>query len=440
MAKRPKGFYRRGKVWWWTRDPLTGKAASSGTEDLAAAKSEHARRQRLRSDPSDATAQTLDWWAVRLLRDKTENRAEGTVDFYRGKLGHALRLFGRDALPTDITPEGVDRYLETRRTEGAANTTLDKELTVIQQLCKVAKRLGAYPEDIESLRPVSFSRDYKPRERWLTQVQLMAVLRALPATRAAHVAFLVATGARWSESLRARPEHVHADRIHLLGTKTETADRWIPNLAAMRPLLQLGVPQLPFAAWGNVRRDIALACAKAGVEPVTPNDLRRTTASWCAEAGVEPSHTAKLLGHSSTKMVMQVYGRIRPDVLGGLIDAKLPLHEALHQADQAIRGDAENPKDSEGVRGRSRTADTRIFNPVFGLRATRWDYSNLASLRVDKPLSRSVLVRPITCGSWRVTTVATTPRGVRIWGSSPLTSLATVTRRHVPALGEAVAS
>lgn len=368
MAERPRGlprsFYVRGSTIWWTRDPITGKAASSGTDDIERAKEEFHRRELLHADPANPAAQTLDWWCQELLRDKRENRAEGTVDFYEGKLGHVLRLFGGTSMPKDITPATVDRYLARRRVEGAINSTLGKELTAIEQLCRVAKRRGAYAGDIGSLRPVSFSVNYRPRERWLTRVELTALLAALSPHRAAHVAFIVATGARWSESTRARPEHVLTDRIHILGTKTDTADRWIPVLTAMRPLLERSAHRLPFAPWSSVRRDLAVACARCGLAPVTPNDLRRTTASWCAEAGVQADHTAKLLGHSSVKMVMLVYGRIRPDLLGKLIDQKLSTTESTTVGGGGATLESDSEDDSRGVQGQSRTDDTRIFSPV----------------------------------------------------------------------------
>jgi integrase len=42
----------------------------------------------------------------------------------------------------------------------------------------------------------------------------------------------------------------------------------------------------------------------------TPNDLRRTYASWLVNAGAPLKVVANLLGHSSTRMVDLVYGRV----------------------------------------------------------------------------------------------------------------------------------
>ena len=64
--------------------------------------------------------------------------------------------------------------------------------------------------------------------------------------------------------------------------------------------------------WGNVRRDLKVACRRAGIEPaITPNDLRRTFGSWLYnERGVDADKTGHMMGHTSGKMVRLVYGQI----------------------------------------------------------------------------------------------------------------------------------
>jgi Phage integrase family len=62
--------------------------------------------------------------------------------------------------------------------------------------------------------------------------------------------------------------------------------------------------------WNNIRRDLAIACEKAGLDRVTPNDLRRTFASWLKQAGVDSFTVGKLMGHTSSRMVELVYGHL----------------------------------------------------------------------------------------------------------------------------------
>jgi hypothetical protein len=76
--------------------------------------------------------------------------------------------------------------------------------------------------------------------------------------------------------------------------------------------------------WTNVRRDLAIACQLAGIQPVTPNDLRRTYASWLVNEGVPLKTISRLLGHKSTRMVDLVYGRLADETLAAAV-ARLPV-------------------------------------------------------------------------------------------------------------------
>jgi integrase len=54
------------------------------------------------------------------------------------------------------------------------------------------------------------------------------------------------------------------------------------------------------------------ACREAGIEPVTFHELRHTYASMLVNRGCVLSVVAKLLGHTSTKMVERHYGHLAP--------------------------------------------------------------------------------------------------------------------------------
>lgn len=53
-----------------------------------------------------------------------------------------------------------------------------------------------------------------------------------------------------------------------------------------------------------------MACKRLGFQRVTPNDLRHTFVSWVKKSGVESYRVAKLLGHTSSRMVELVYGHL----------------------------------------------------------------------------------------------------------------------------------
>jgi len=105
-----------------------------------------------------------------------------------------------------------------------------------------------------------------------------------------------------------------AKRIRMCGTKTGAADRHVPLLPALEAVLLRSRQSSGYVVgeWGNVRRDLHAACGgrRANIPPCSPNDLRRTFASWLKQDGVDGAIVARLLGHSSTRMVDLVYGQI----------------------------------------------------------------------------------------------------------------------------------
>jgi hypothetical protein len=103
--------------------------------------------------------------------------------------------------------------------------------------------------------------------------------------------------------------------VRLRGTKTSSSDRRVPIPTSIVPILEaFEVRTGPVVErWLNVRRDLANACRRAGIAAVTPNDLRRTFASWMKQQGEDSAVVAKLMGHSSTRMVDLVYGRLNEE-------------------------------------------------------------------------------------------------------------------------------
>ena len=128
------------------------------------------------------------------------------------------------------------------------------------------------------------------------------------------------TGARRSEVEALRwEEHIDLENgwVFIPGTKTTGWYRKVPLPAALAKYLRstsmkFGPVVQP---WPNVGRDLPAASARAGIPRTTPNDLRQTYASWMKQAGEDSAVVAKLLGHSSTRTVNLVYGRLSEETL-----------------------------------------------------------------------------------------------------------------------------
>lgn len=336
MRDQPR-LWKRGRVWWtWYYDRSgqrvrvsTGQRTKAGAELVARAHEVDA------ADPAAAAARKatlhdalLDLMNRRIEEAEAGRRSVATAEFYLGKAGHLLRVLehGGDVnaprkplLLSQLTAGLVDGYISRRRSEGVGENSIHKELMTLRPALRLAKRSGKWKGDIEEILPVGFSPEYVPVTRWLRRPELHRLLAQLGPDQAARVAWIVATSGCWGESERAQTEDVGADlqQVHVRGTKRKTRNRQVPIVAVwQRELLEhalrhaMGPGDALFGPWTNVRRDLHDAAKRAGIAPLSPNDLRRTCATWLRAGGVRLDVIAAVLGHADTRMVERVYGRL----------------------------------------------------------------------------------------------------------------------------------
>jgi integrase len=343
---------KRGRVWygWFYQD---GKRVTRTTKcrDRAAAEAVVRQWERDAADPDHAAARTATLTgALQLLLQVDDEevlagrRSPDTVAFHKGKAGHLVRVFETDErgdhVPFHLTrlrAFDVDRYISARRREGAGDQTISKELVVLRKSLRLAIRAGLWRGRVEEVIPVAFSPGYEPRKRFLSDDELSKLLAALTPDRSARAAFIVATSACWRETELARTDDVSRDlrSVLLRGTKRKTRFRTVPIVSPLqRSLLEhtlryaAGEGEALFRPWGNVRRDLAEACQRSGIERASPNDLRRTFANWYVAAGVPLFPIAQAMGHKDTRMLERVYGRQSPEQLAAMMARAMGLPAA----------------------------------------------------------------------------------------------------------------
>ena len=392
------------------------------------------------ADPDHAAARTATLTSVLdvFLRERTSQamagrRSEETVDFYTKKAGHLVRFFeqpdeSRPHMPfvlKNLRARHVDEYIEQRRLEGAAESTIQKELTTLRAALKLAKRRQLWHGDVAAIMPQGFSPEYKPKERFLTRDELPRLLRELPGPRAAVVAFIVATSAEWRAVERAqRGDVMHEGALVLLrGTKRVTRHRPVPVVTDDQKYL-LGYAlkhaasegDLLFLPWQNVRRDLQAACrragcratgcfddparvapcaradcAKAALASCSPNDLRRTFAHWMRARGMPIELVAPLMGHADTRMVERVYGRFPESELISRVRASVDCSEcAVNPLDPGASPGLSGPaalSQTPGIAAFSVPRDG-IEPPTRGFSIPAWCCRNLVKAGADSVRAR----------------------------------------------------
>lgn len=323
-------IYPRGHVY-WVRGTVNGIKIRESTacRDQKAAEVYRRRRERELADPTHAAAHqaTVRSAAGRFLKElKLEGRSEGTVNMYECKTGHIVRLLG-DIRLSQLDRADVIRFIEQRTAETAHSHTIHRELTALRRILRSAMGAKEFAVDPKTVLP-RYASGYVPRTRWLSENELDAVMSHLEPSRAAAVAFAVATAADYKSLWLAERCDIGPTMILVRGTKTKARLRTVPRVAVFAHLIDFvlrhadGKNGLLFTPWDNMPRDLARACERAGVEPFTARDLRRTTGTWLLKRGVPINIAAKFMGHANTLMLQKVYGQLDAGDVGRLIDAQ----------------------------------------------------------------------------------------------------------------------
>ena len=76
-----------------------------------------------------------------------------------------------------------------------------------------------------------------------------------------------------------------------------------------------------FDTWTMMLRDMKLACDKAGLAHVTTNGLRRSFGMWHRLHGYSLEIISKLFGHTTAKLVRDVYADVDGEELREAMEA-----------------------------------------------------------------------------------------------------------------------
>lgn len=376
---RDQRLYWRGSVIWAHVLGPNGRIIRRTTKcrDEAAAVAKANEFERIAADPRHAAsaATALSGAVNALLADmRRRKKADATLKKATQKLGHFNRIWGTDMplLRLHRNPQLVLDYIDRRQRETASDHTIKMELQHLGMMLKIAIHLGTFPGTLQEVMPPFFATGHKPRDRWLTHDEAAVLMQHLEPRRAAHIMYIIATGARLQESFRARRSDTNVARrlVHIHGTKTKLSDDDIPITKVNERPLAWALKHAPgkevlFHPWGKLHRDLAAACVRAGIKKVTPNDLRRTFGKWHRLAGVEVDLVAKMLRHADDKLAQTTYAKVTGNEVGDLAAAQIHSaptlllpgdSDALVQAGERLVGEASGAPSDDGMSNAGRCA------------------------------------------------------------------------------------
>lgn len=406
---RDKRLYDRGGRFIWARvrdEHGRIRRVSTHCVDEKAATLFADEWERRAADPSyrRAAEASLDSairdWLTELRRRRV---SDATFKIAMQKSGHFVRLWGSDWPLLRITNDLVLQYIDRRESEDVKPFTIKKELGALKGFLEWARFRGTFPRDLAEVIPPRYSGQHKPRSRAPSAEEVTALIQQLDPRRGAHVAFIVATGARLGESLRARRGDVDMTKllVRLRGSKTELArdeSTVVPVTGLTFPFLVYALEHAPgdsplFDPWGKLHRDVAAACKRAGIDIVTPNDLRRAFGTWHRKAGASAEEVAILLRHTTDTLAQTTYARVTGADIATRMRAIAPVSDLYPEAGPSTPSEANVQHENTEKQAPPR----RLERPTNGLGSQQTaDASTRRSLGTKLGLARTKKKRDVS--------------------------------------------
>jgi len=329
-------YYKRGNTWFVKFRDADGQLQRKSTKqrdpEMARRAGEQIVKETLACAPPETAtpgSSVMEVCARYLANLERKGRAEGTLHFYTVKLGNIVDVFRYRDVNT-VTLTDLEEYVDDRMIDVAMSTAA-KEVKALRSALRHARKHGIYHGDPSRIIP-ELDGAYVPRDRFLSSEEFSALHAKLSENRRDYLMAYCGIGARESElyAVTAYDLNDIQQSVRIPGTKTRRADRVVPVSDDVWPVLvrrahAADTGAALFAPWTNGRRDLAAACKRAGIAPVTFNDLRRTFASRLAEAGVPEITIAQYMGHSTSAMVRRIYAQVSPAAHRHAIDSVAPL-------------------------------------------------------------------------------------------------------------------
>ena len=254
-----------------------------------------------------------------VMTDYSENGRSSMAHVERRLRLHLLPALG-GVRAADFGTSNVRRYIEQRRSEGAANATINRELAIVKRAFRLAAQSD--PPMVTRIPGVPKLEENNIRTGFLEHEAYLKLRAELPED--IRLLFVVGyyTGARLGELKRLRWPQVDlsAKRIALYpGTTKNGEGKSLPIYGEMSKWLTIEkeirdaqFPECPyvFRRSGKPVKDFrkawAEACKRAGVPGLFFHDLRRTAVRNMVRAGVPEKIAMQISGHK-TRSVFDRY-------------------------------------------------------------------------------------------------------------------------------------
>jgi integrase len=288
---------------WYLTYSINGKRTQESSHSTIKADAINLLKRRLAEKrPADLNRLRFSDLRLRLVNHYKVNERRSLKRILQS-FGNLGEYFRDNQRATKIDGAAVEQYITYRKEQGAANGTINRELTAL----KTAMKLAKLQPDFERLE------EYNARKGFLEPAEYAALHQELPPYLKAVLECAYITGWRAREITTRRWENVDWDNGFLTidGDDTKNRDaRRFPFTPELRELLErqrkLNSAWVFASAKGGLIKQYngtwARAAVKAGLSGKMLHDCRRSAARNLVRYGVAQSVAMKMMGHKTDEI------------------------------------------------------------------------------------------------------------------------------------------
>jgi len=325
------GLFKRGTVWWMDfmfHGTRVRRSTETSDKKLAGAILAKVTTQIVEGkffDKGEEHNHTFGDMMERYLAERSIVKAPKSRVRDGSALKHLLPVFGEKLL-AEVTPKSLVAYRNTRRTDGAATATFNKELQLVRHAFNVAVREWEWCQT-NPMHKISLEPAHNQVDRWLTAYEEDRLVDVSPVWLREIIIFALNTGMRQGEILALQWQDVDLYRGILVVMKSKNHERrTIPlNNIVFNLLSEKNGGSRPdgrvfVTGRGNplqvryLARSFTKARNRAGLLDFRFHDLRHTFASRLVQRGIDLYKVQRLLGHK-TGLMTQRYAHHCPESL-----------------------------------------------------------------------------------------------------------------------------
>ncbi len=232
-----------------------------------------------------------------------------------------LKPFFKGMNLSEITSALIEKYKAKRLKDGAAETTINRELTCLKTIYNKANEWGRTDNN-----PASSIKNFKENNKIqiiLNPIEIENLIDAAPEHLKPIIIIAVQTGMRRGEILALKWKNINFRKGYIEIEDSKSGEsRKVPMNSTVYETLK-GLDKSHAYIFYNpktrkniieIKRSFTTAREKAGLNKVRFHDLRHTAATRMCELGVPLKIVSKILGHSTIKMTER-YANPTPDTM-----------------------------------------------------------------------------------------------------------------------------